>query len=554
MPLFSYVTKKHVILGDKTNIVANLQESMYNSEISGWVEHPPKPHISGLSSLKDLHELDMKLVVTFRRLHSYQVPRTFMDGELNAECQALWSRMQHDRIGRFDTVTCIPVGSCAEGGVLCRSYSSDPDGGLMDFDQLHVLGNLCFADYDNTFGPAPDQPGWYWVKKEAMCSQLTNSDEYVNICSNPRARPLNVHFGNATLEHYMKRSGPALTEMINMFDHTDNSEYKLSLDTVIACQLDFWPPEAAGWLTRTRQWPSQDVVDQISQQPCFLVHKPPSTRPEDMDKWSLSFTLAEQMLCLRRSEGMKLTYFCFKAIFYKCLHVTVDDTELSSYLCKTVMMWALEELPPGQWTEKNLLTNLLFLFSKLNGHIECKHLPHYFIPELNVMRNVPESMFSIIRERIYSYNLLSDISMACPDLSDNEVSDFITHIQYQANVMNKLSIIADFAMDTMGWKPSNNHGDQEIIVKDLDEDFRISIFMVAVFQMFDIIKKPYNPVNIPLMEEFPTKREYIKHLINRSCHDVLTYLETKLQNMECMLHANKDTHQTIAGDTVYIHT
>ena len=89
----------------------------------------------------------------------------------------------------------------------------------------------------------------------------------------------------------------------------------MSKDTVFACQLDFWPPEAADWLTRIRQWPSQDVVDQISQQPCFLVHKPPSTRPEDMDKWSLSFTLVEQTM--RRREGMRLTYFYFKAILKK---------------------------------------------------------------------------------------------------------------------------------------------------------------------------------------------------------------------------------------------
>ena len=377
--IFSYSMKGHMILDDQTIIVTYLQKYIYNPELSGWVKHPPKPYVNGLQILKVMHDLDREMVVTLRRMNSYQVPRTFMDGEQNTECQALWSRV-HAGIVRSGTISYIPVGSSVEGGMLCRSFSSDPDCSLVDFDTIHVVCYLSVIDYNTTFGPDPDQPGWYWVNKDVMCPRLTNIDGYINIFTDTNPRPLNECFGlNVTIKHHIKRSGPALTETLNIVNNTDNYQCKLSTDTVIACQLDFWPPE-------TRQWPSQDVVDQISQQPCFLVHKPPSTRPEDMGKWSLSFTLAEQMLCLRRSEGMKLTYFCFKAIFYVCLHVKIDDKEFSSYLCKTVMMWASEELPMGRWTEANLLTNLLFLFSKLNRHIVCKHLPHYFIPLLNVVK------------------------------------------------------------------------------------------------------------------------------------------------------------------------
>ena len=143
--------------------------------------------------------------------------------------------------------------------------------------------------------------------------------------------------------------------------------------------------------------------------------------------------------------------FCFKTTFYMCLHVTVDDKEFNSYLCNTVMMWALGEQPPrsrnnppGRGTTpqvgeqppvnglKNLWRNLLFLFYKLNEHIDRTHLPHYmyFIPDLNVMMDIPESMFVIIREILYrhNHNLLSDISMACPDMSDGEEWGFITGV------------------------------------------------------------------------------------------------------------------------------
>ena len=204
------------------------------------------------------------------------------------------------------------------------------------------------------------------------------------------------------------------------------------------------------------------------------------------------------------------------------------------------MMWALEELPPGQWTEKNLLTNLVFLFNKLNRHIECKYLPHYFIPDLNVMRATPESMFAIIREIIDTDKLLTSPNLVCPDLSGSEVYELLTSIKELANVMNKLKTICDRTMDTMGWKPSNNHDNQEIIVIDPDECIRIRIFRRAIIRMCDISQSSIDlRENIP--PRFTSEKEYIKHLIEGSCHDELTYLETTLHDVECMLQANKHT-------------
>ena len=247
------------IWGEQIINVTYVQEYIYNAEFSGWIKHPPKQYVSGLDSLKVFHDLDKKMVVAFRRMNSYQVPRAFMDGALNAKCQASWSRV-YDGIVRSGTISCIPVGSCVEGGVLCRMFSSDPDCDVMDLDQLHVLDNLCFTDYNTTFGPSPANPGWYWVNKDVMCPRLTNIDGYVNIYSNTRTWSSNKHYdrNDVTFKYHMKRSGPALTRVFNEFDHTNNCELKRSTDTVFACQLDFWPPEAADWLTRTRQWPSQD--------------------------------------------------------------------------------------------------------------------------------------------------------------------------------------------------------------------------------------------------------------------------------------------------------
>ena len=329
--------------------------------------------------------------------------------------------------------------------------------------------------------------------------------------------------------------GPALKTIATILDTTHNSELRMSIDTVFACQLDFWPPEAADWLTRTRQWPSQDVVDQIRQQPCFLVHKPPSTRPEDMDKWSLSFTLAEQMLCLRRSEGMKLTYFCFKAIFYTCLHVKVDDKEISSYLCKTVMMWALEELPPEQWTEENLLTNLSYIFGRLFRHIELRHMPHYFIPEMNIMWDLPESIFNYVDSYINKYLLVSNPLRFLPGAN---IADVVS-CWFQYGIANHALRVFERELSrmyhVMGWKQPNHQFDQEIISCGPLDDLHSLAVRDAMGRACGIFS------TLPRLTDVTTEREHIRQYLEESLRTHAMRFESEYKAVECML--QKESHR-----------
>ena len=78
-------------------------------------------------------------------------------------------------------------------------------------------------------GPAPYHPGWYWVNKDVMCPRLTNSDGYVNIFIDANKLTLWLKCNFKALH---EQNWTNLTEMFNMLDHTDNSECKLSTDTV----------------------------------------------------------------------------------------------------------------------------------------------------------------------------------------------------------------------------------------------------------------------------------------------------------------------------------
>ena len=115
-----------------------------------------------------------------------------------------------------------------EGGIICRSCSSDPDGDVVDYDMLRVLGNLCFTDYGSTFGPAPDHPGWYWVKKDVMCPRLANIDGYVdafNASNSWSNRLFSIFCWKLHLRCCMTRSGPALKTIASILDRFYHSQF-----------------------------------------------------------------------------------------------------------------------------------------------------------------------------------------------------------------------------------------------------------------------------------------------------------------------------------------
>ena len=215
-----------------------------------------------------------------------------------------------------------------------------------------------------------------------------------------------------------------------------------SQDNVLAVQLDFWPSEAWEWVHRSRKWPQVPLVADITQTPCFLVHKPFTLNNPYANEWYISFTLAEKMIARKRSEGMKMAYFFFKAIYYCSFKYTSEEKEFGSYLAKTTMMWACEEYPIHQWTPDNLDANIRILLEKLLGYIDKRLLPHYFIPELNLLSHLPESLFTMMEKTLDRDRLLNDPMSLIPEdvLDDIIVKSFsrISFLGMQRRVMTEI--------------------------------------------------------------------------------------------------------------------
>ena len=181
-------------------------------------------------------------------------------------------------------------------------------------------------------------------------------------------------------------------------------------DLVPCVKLQEWPEVAREWKDRERLWPPIDVVDEIVEAGCHMVVKSSERRDDGAGatsgdyEWRLSFSIAEYRLAELRPTHQSFVYFIFKYLFYlKLKPLEHGGTRLSSYIIKTVMMWAMEEVNPGEWGNdgSDPLPDLTLLLVKLATYLEAKTVPNYFIRDANLLQNVPDELLSEASERAH---------------------------------------------------------------------------------------------------------------------------------------------------------
>ena len=169
----------------------------------------------------------------------------------------------------------------------------------------------------------------------------------------------------------------------------------MSTDFVPAVHLPFWPHQASSWITRRHLWPPQDTIQSIVDKGCQVV--PRSSPGGDANsEWRLSFSGPEAILAQERTQDQQRAYYFFKMFFYgylKCVESSEPEgKQLYSYIIKTTMLWAYEELPPEDPIWASLETSTQMLLFKLLGSLETGFLSHYFIPEINLLERVGEDV------------------------------------------------------------------------------------------------------------------------------------------------------------------
>ncbi len=178
---------------------------------------------------------------------------------------------------------------------------------------------------------------------------------------------------------FQGNSGPAMKGEDLGFD----------IDFVPCLLCDSFPPEASDWIgrSRLRGWPPPKVVERIARTGCGLVaygHRESNFRHVE---WRISFADYEQRLIATLTGCQKQCYVVFKTLVK---YVTSPQTGVSSYCLLNTMFWFMERMPERVWNDdfsiascfKSLLD--LFIYYLVN-----RYLPHYFIPDSNLIAAVP---------------------------------------------------------------------------------------------------------------------------------------------------------------------
>ena len=187
-------------------------------------------------------------------------------------------------------------------------------------------------------------------------------------------------------------------------------------DAAVFKYPDAWPEPAMEWLSRPRPsgWPSPELVQEIFESGCHLapvgrgkrLEEPvdvfnycrnpeatlansllPSATEDSSDKWVMdetewrtSFSLGENKLGKSVSPVQRHVMVLLKMIkkFY-------FPEVISTYYLKNLLFWECEKRGEKFWREENSANCLLFMLDRLQECLESRHLPHYFMPQSNLL-------------------------------------------------------------------------------------------------------------------------------------------------------------------------
>ena len=168
------------------------------------------------------------------------------------------------------------------------------------------------------------------------------------------------------------RHGPALT--------CEN------VDTVYAFNNPQWPQCATEWLNRRRHynWPPSTLIDKCKTLGCLLVPVGHPKSDETDIEWRLSFSHQERLLVLQFNSTQLKCYILLKLIKKEILHHFIGEESLSSYHCKTIMFYMIENTPADFWQPENLLACLVSCMDLLRLCAVNGNCPNYFIPGENM--------------------------------------------------------------------------------------------------------------------------------------------------------------------------
>lgn len=152
----------------------------------------------------------------------------------------------------------------------------------------------------------------------------------------------------------------------------------------------------------SKTWPPPEIQNEVFSSDVFLVARISPINPNITKDFCLSFNIAEGKLVRAFSRVQKYVYLIMKTYLkgtfdkmYKDAH---RPSEIKTYHVKTVLFWFIEtdmvefENEDEVNAVYNILCKVLHFFRDM---LRSRKIPHYFIPEANILSEFEEEDFRI---------------------------------------------------------------------------------------------------------------------------------------------------------------
>jgi len=302
-------------------------------------------------------------------------------------------------------------------------------------------------------------PGYVYLQIRYLLTECID-DKYSYTIYEPGLYLVNNKFmqSGAATNPEITSHGPALLR------HYSNKLSLLSTDFVSCVRCLSWPPQAADWPTRHRNynWPDSANVDRVVNNGCDVV--PVAHRQcrehEWVGKyqWRLSFSRAEIVLINSWMPVQQIVYHMLR-VFVKTeqLANSAENTEsyvLSNYHIKTLMMWACELKSSSFWIDDvNLIRICVELLHTLSLWLTDARCQHYFTNDCNLIDNpldveITSGQLKSIDEAWLSNwfvrNYIRKCSMLCPD----NISRWFSDVGANTKLHNLVSAVVNWRIYT----------------------------------------------------------------------------------------------------------
>ena len=165
---------------------------------------------------------------------------------------------------------------------------------------------------------------------------------------------------------------------------------------------------------RPRQWPPAALISDLLKLPMLLVLVGHKLSPEFHLQARISWSHLELKLIQELSESVRQGYIACKYVFKRFLKAHRGQNEagdgketknsVSSYYIKTTFLRYLEKTHPSMI--KSPFSLFLDLLHELEEYLKVGNLPHYFLPQCNLLETVEEGELCLARQVIEE--ILSD--------------------------------------------------------------------------------------------------------------------------------------------------